>query len=271
MSRRGVDPIFSTTTPIRYCNYSGGGTGFFFNYNDRTFLVTNRHVVAPDDEDVTPDEAFVWFRDSTNPGNARRNRIRINADGEPRWRGHPAGAENVDLAVIPLHPRFNTLDELLDEETETHSGNFSFTPEHFLHENIGVEEHVSIIGYPGDFMDRSTRFPVRRNALISSPYGHGFESRPFFLTDARMHPGTSGSPVVMSTGGVYTSHGDVPDGRQKGHYLLGIHSATFYGTGFEEQNNSDDDPSSDSGEQNFKLDLNVAWYAELLLDILGDS
>ena len=117
-------------------------------------------------------------------------------------------------------------------------------------------------------MDKSTRFPVRRNALISSPYTHGFENQPFFLTDARMHPGTSGSPVIMDTGGMRMTHGDVPDHRSKTLYLLGVHSATFYGTNFEEQNQDGENSDDNSDERDFKLDLNVAWYSELLSDLL---
>ena len=265
MSGRGVDPVFSTTTPIRYRNEKGGGTGFFFNYEGRSYLVTNRHVVDPDDEDVNPTEADIWLRNQTNVGQVQRNPIRLSKDDSPRWKGHPDSSD-VDLAIIPINPRLSTLDDLVDENSKVRSGNLAFTPEYLIHENVQADQRVSIVGYPGDFFDRKTRFPIRRNALISTPYRVGFEGNPYFLTDARMHPGTSGSPVVMETGGMSFHWGDVPDNREKRLYLLGIHSATFYGTEYEEHSQQDG-PEDIEADDQFRLDLNVAWYPSLLLDI----
>jgi hypothetical protein len=73
----------------------------------------------------------------------------------------------------------------------------------------------------------------------------------------------------MNAGGMQRVHGDVPDHRSKSLYLLGIHSATFYATGFEEHNQeAEDGAGNKSNEQEFKLDLNAAWYPQLITDIL---
>ena len=130
MSQRNIDPVFSTTTPIRYCNHEGGGTGFFFNHENKTYLVTNRHVVDPDDEDINPEEAYIWLRNTTDIENANRNKIRINADGSLRWRGHPIHGEDIDLAIVPLNPRLSSLDDLFDDEESINSGNLAFTTDY---------------------------------------------------------------------------------------------------------------------------------------------
>lgn len=271
MKQRGIDPEFCTVTPIRYKEEDGGGTGFFLNRDGRTYLVTNRHVVDPDDNEVNPESAYIWLRNRNDLGTANRNAIRLVENDNPRWRGHPDDTTDVDLAVLPLHPRLSTLDDVHDEDTEVTSGSLAFTTEHFIHENVGVDQRVSIIGYPGDFMDRSTRLPVRRNALISSPYGYSFAGEPYFLTDARMHPGTSGSPVVMRSRGMQFHRGDVPDNRSKNLYLLGVHSATFHDSGFKEHelDEAEDKKKGEDDEHlQAKLDLNAAWYPGLINAII---
>ena len=271
MVEQVVNPVFSTTTPIRYRDERGGGTGFFLNYNGRTFIVTNRHVVEPDDEEVNPTEAYVWFRNATNVAETNRSAIRLVKDGSPTYYEHPEFPEDVDIALIPINPRLSSLDAVNDDSKSLNSGSLAFTPDHFIHENIKVDQRVSIIGYPGDFIDRVTRFPVRRNALIASPYGIGFEKNPYFVTDARMHPGTSGSPVVMEAGSMQVTQGDVPNNRSKSHYLLGVHSATFYGASLKEQSTESGDGEIDPQTQrDIQLDLNVAWYPDLISEILND-
>lgn len=271
MVQRAVSPVFATTTPIRYRGEPGGGTGFYLNYKGRTFIVTNRHVVKPDDEEINPTEAHVWFRDATNIAEANRLSIRLLKNGSPTYFEHPEFPEDVDIVLIPINPRLSSLDAVDNDSESLNSGSLAFTPDHFIHENIKVDQRVSIIGYPGDFVDRVTRFPVRRNALIASPYAIGFEENPYFLTDARMHPGTSGSPVVMEAGSMQVIQGDVPDHRSKNYYLLGVHSATLYGASLKQQLTESEDGETDShAQRDIQLDLNVAWYPDLISDILCD-
>jgi len=77
-----------------------------------------------------------------------------------------------------------------------------------------------------------------------------------------MHPGTSGSPVVMDVGAMQTTHGEVPSHRNKSLYLIGIHSATFYGTSLDEQRLEERIEAGREIEEeaDIQLDLNVAWY-----------
>ena len=269
MSQRAVEPIFATTTPIRYKSVEGGGTGFFLNHNGETYLVTNRHVVDPEDE--SPDQARIWFRNYRDIANTNHFDISLSGGDSKDWFGHPESAD-IDLAVIPLDTRLSSVDDVGSQNHMT--GSLAFTRQHYIHENISVDNRVVILGYPGDFVDKTTLFPVRRNALISSPYGTRFNGSPFFVTDARMHPGTSGSPVLMQAGGMMMTSGDVPEERSKGVYLLGVHSATFYRSERGESENEDQlwsethDDSENGDEQPTKYELNVAWYPELIDDVL---
>ena len=258
--------MFSTTTPIRYQNRKGGGTGFFLNYNDETYLVTNRHVIDPDD--ASPSQARIWFRDFGNLTETNHYDISLSLGDGSDWFGHPE-SEEVDLAVIPLNMQLSTIDEVRDEDHNT--GSLAFTRQHYIHDNITVDNKVRILGYPGDFVDRTSLFPVQRNALIASPYGYPFDGDPYFVTDARMHPGTSGSPVLFDTGGMLHTTGDVPKDRLKDMYLLGVHSATFYDVSSSDigQNDQHWETTQKRSEGNpTKYELNVAWYPKLIDDIL---
>jgi hypothetical protein len=102
---------------------------------------------------------------------------------------------------------------------------------------------LAIIGYPLGFHDEIHNLPVYRKAMIASCYGVNFSGLPYFLIDANLHPGTSGSPVVNSHHTLFKER----DGKE-GYALFGVHSAEHI---------VDQDP----------LGLNVVWYAYLLVEI----
>ena len=55
---------------------------------------------------------------------------------------------------------------------------------------------VLIVGFPLGVHDTLHRLPVARQSVIASAFGIRFQGKGYFLTDARMHRGTSGAPVV---------------------------------------------------------------------------
>jgi len=252
--RRPIDPEFATTTPIRYPDGQGGATGFFLNYEGETYLVTNRHVFEPDD--FTPLEIRIWLRDFKNELSTNHYDIDVYRNGTANWYGHP-DSEDVDIAVLPINPVLSTIDEMIAGDSVT--GSLAFTENYFIPDAVQLNGSEAIVGYPGDFIDSTTYFPVRRNAVIASPYGLDFDGDPCFVTDARMHSGTSGSPILL-TNPLQTKKGYSMSEDQKGKkvYLLGVHSATFYGG-----NDIDD-----TEEKEWRYDLNLGWYPELIKDIL---
>jgi len=105
-----------------------------------------------------------------------------------------------------------------------------------------------VVGFPLGFHDVLHHLPVARQAAVASSYGLRFQGEGYFLTDARTHRGTSGSPVVMRIANPEPVHGDLP------WMLLGVHSARL-----------------DVGTRDMELDealgLNCAWYADILLTL----
>jgi hypothetical protein len=246
--RREIDPVFGTTTPIKYPDSMGGATGFFFNYQGVTYLVSNRHVFRPDD--FTPLEIRIWLRDYGNPTNARPQTIDLYKGETPIWHSHPESDE-IDVAVLPLDFRLSTLGDVVNQEFKT--GTLAFSREHFIHEAVTLNGSEVIVGYPGDFIDTTTLFPVKRNAILASPYGLDFDEDPCFVTDARMHKGTSGSPIVLNNPLMRRQGYDLPDNRDKSVYLLGVHSATYYKKKIDSEETGD-----------WRYDLNAGWYPETI-------
>jgi hypothetical protein len=81
---------------------------------------------------------------------------------------------------------------------------------------------------------------VVRQASIASSFGIRFQGQGYFLTDARMHRGSSGSPV-LGTGG---------DRNRR--CLLGVHSSRM-------------DMATRDAVLDESLGLNCAWYADVLI------
>jgi hypothetical protein len=130
----------------------------------------------------------------------------------------------------------------------------SFTPYHLVTEfdQIEVGTAVLIVGFPLGFHDNLHHLPVARQAVIASAFGIRFQGQGYFLTDARMHRGTSGAPVVARVTTERSGRADFP------WMLLGVHAARM-------------DVSNRDIDEDERLDLNCAWYADVLLTLTDES
>ena len=164
------------------------GTGFFYsNPKDDLFLITNRHVIKDESSWYIPN--IVRLSLHTNRDNLRQNRdydIPLYDNAEPRWREpHPFA----DVVAIPLDREDIKEQGLVIE---------SFSDVEFdtkLHLEIG--EDILVMGYPlGCYYDNVFNLPVIRSGTLASAYPVPYQGKPHFLIDARLHKGTSGSPVI---------------------------------------------------------------------------
>jgi len=239
-----IEPILLTATNV--LTFEGkrrltNASGFFFERADRLYLVTSLHVLIDESAKHFPDRIEIELH--TNPENLADSTgfsIPLYRDGMAIWRQATDTAGQVDIAVI----------ELDREAMPKPSVYRAFTPAHLLLETDRVEVGMSllVVGFPLGFHDSLHHMPVVRQAIIASSFGLRFQGEGYFLTDARMHRGTSGSPVVLRAGGKENLPGDL-DWK-----LLGIHSARL-----------------DVGSRDLQLDealgLNCAWYADILLTL----
>ena len=112
-----------------------------------------------------------------------------------------------------------------------------------------VGDRLAIPGFPLGFYDTVHHLPVVRQAGIASSFGVRFQGNGYFLTDARMHRGCSGSPVLARVE-------QAAAGRPRW-CLLGVHSSRM-------------DMKTRDTALDESLGLNCAWYADVITALTTD-
>jgi S1-C subfamily serine protease len=239
-----VEPLLLTAARILTFDLQRpltNASGFFFEREERLFLVTSRHVVSDETSKHFPSHLEIELHnDPDNMAASTGFAIPLYRDGKSLWRQGTDSAGGIDVAVIEI-------------DRGALPGKFAyraFTPQHLLGtlDRVSVGTSLLVVGFPLGFHDTLHHMPVARHAIIASSFGLRFQGEGYFLTDARTHRGTSGAPVVMRATEANTRIGDLP------WILLGVHSARL-----------------DVGTRDLKLDealgLNCAWYADILLTL----
>lgn len=236
-----TETLLLTTTRVLTFGPAGpltAASGFFFERDDRLFLVTSRHVLIDPPSGHFPDRIEIELHtDVSNLTQAVRHSLPLYRAGRALWHQGRDGGGEIDMAVLEV-----------DRGALPPTAVFEcFSADHLQGrlDEVQVGSSVLIVGFPLGFHDTLHHLPVVRQAVIASSFGLRFQGHGYFLTDARTHRGTSGAPVVMRDTG---STARLP------WKLLGIHSARM------------DMGSRDLG-QDESLGLNSAWYADMLLTL----
>src|SRR5579862_4088672 len=236
-----IEPLLLTT--VRVSTFDGkrlltGASGFFFEREGRLFLVTSRHVMIDAPSKHFPNRIEIELH--TDDKDLRRSTsmsVLLHLDGRSVWHQAKDAGGEIDVAVIELDRAALPQSVMLR----------CFTPAHLQRslQEVEVGTSLLIVGFPLGFHDALHHLPVVRQAVIASSFGLRFQGLGCFLTDARMHRGTSGAPVVMRS---HSTDAQLP------WKLLGVHSSRM-----------------DMGSRDLQLDetlgLNCAWYADILLTL----
>ena len=236
-----TDPLLFTGVCVRTFERRQlltNASGFLFERDERLFLVTSRHVMADESSRHFPDGIEIELHvDANNMARSTGFFIPLYHNGRSVWRqGLDFGGE-VDVAVIEI-------ERSALPPTAVYR---AFTPRHLAGpaDSIEIGSALLVVCFPMGFHDTLHHVSVVRHAIVASAFGLRFAGKGYFLTDARMHRGTSGAPVVMRM-----ADSDTP-GNGLHWKLLGVHSARL-----------------DVGTRDFVLDdslgLNCAWYADIL-------
>lgn len=233
-----ADPLlFSVTRVSTFLGTTAltAASGFFFERAGRLFFVTSRHVLMDAQSRHFPDRVeLIIHTDVVDLTKFIAVSILIYREGKSTWRqGNDSGGDidvavlEIDRAILPPNAviRPFTLDQVRDSPA-----------------GVRLGQSALIVGFPLGFYDTLHHLPVARHATVASAFGVRFQGQGFFLTDARMHRGASGAPVVIHDP---DAKGELP------WRLLGIHSARL-----------------DMGTRELGVDdtlgLNCAWYAGIL-------
>lgn len=221
-------------------------TGFFFERDDKLYMVTSRHVFFDEPSHHFPDTFQIELHTSAeNAAQTVKFSIPLYGDGTSLWRqGFDDGGE-IDVGLIELFR------SRLPDPCVLHA----FTDQHLLDtatHQPAVGSSLLIPGYPLGFSDTLHALPVVRHAIIASSYGMRFQGQGYFLTDARTHRGSSGAPVLMRPRQGVTGENGLNC------YLLGIHSSRL-------------DVVTRDTNLDEALGLNCAWYADILMTLTDGS
>jgi hypothetical protein len=233
-----IEPLLLSTT--RISTFDGervltAGTGFFFQREDRLYLVTSRHVLHDPGPGHVPDR--ISFAVHTSADDLRRTAtcsLMLYVQGKSQWVEASDSGGRIDVAAIQLPAGTLPPDAIVH----------AFTPDHIEvdHDAVRVGCPILLVGFPLGFYDVTHQLPIVRRGSIASAFGVRFQGQGFFLTDARMHRGASGAPVLLQR-----SDG----GGGLDWTLLGVHSARM-------------DMATRDTVQDDLLGLNCAWYADIL-------
>lgn len=220
-----------------------GATGFFFEREGRLYLITNRHVVLDEASGHRPDRLEIELHvDADDVARIAQLSIPLYRGAQALW--HECGDRSGSIDVIAMELERGALPTAAPIQT--------FTPADLVADldQFEVGHRVVIVGFPLGFHDTFHHLPVARQAVIASSFGIRFQGHGYFLTDARMHRGTSGAPVVARIGNQRDGRAGLP------WTLLGIHAARM-------------EADSRDATQDGRLDLNCAWYADVLMTLTG--
>ena len=233
------EQLLLTTT--RLSTFAGerplsAASGFFFAREERLYLVTSRHVLHDPTTSHLPDRIELTLHlDRELLAQTTVASLPLYANGTALWRQAKDSGGEVDVAVLPVDRQALPPQAVME----------CFTPENLAHALDSVETGslVLVPGYPLGFFDTVHHLPVVRLGCVASSFGVRFQGKGFFLTDARTHRGSSGSPVVQRLNGT---------GMALPWRLLGVHSSRM--------DMNDRDAAADES-----LGLNCAWYADVVL------
>jgi S1-C subfamily serine protease len=250
-----ISELTATVTHVRCFKKGkqrGVASGFFYVHADNLYLITNRHVVIKEEDDYFPDE--LRMRLHTNPNDIRQNddySIALYDNQKPLWLEHPVGRRHIDVIAFPLDTSQIKLRFFV----------IAYSASDHIPQNVDISigEDVLVVGYPLGFHDTLHNLPIVRNAVLASVYPVPFQGNPILLIDARLHRGTSGSPVLTKpTSILHHTDGSTDMLNKTVTFLVGVHSATF-------------DIEGRDPEQDEPLGLNAVWFASLIPEIITQS
>ena len=251
------------------------GTGFFYNVIDTLksnawskingiWLITNRHIVLQKDfmnRESLP-ELFTFYMRKLGDSSLLWEPIQLSAN-ELRKRLKIFEDSTIDVVAIDVQ-------DLLMKKTMSDKSVIQWQgvskndlPDENP-QNIQVTDDVSIVGFPLGFYDNLNLFPIVKTGSIASRWGFGYNGNPYFLIDAKLFPGSSGSIVISKPANfMVDTSGTLFSSKSKQYIFLGIYSGEPHLMPTE---------TFDTGDliiqKKRKYDVGIVWYSSLIPELV---
>lgn len=194
----------------------GTATGFFYEHNDKLYIITNRHVVEFSTKEADAKLIFKVHQDSLDMTKQLSVTIPLNEKGKVKWYGY--SDSSIDVVAIPVEK------SLFANCIIFPLGLKNFPPKNLL---LGIGEELFAVGYPRGFTDQKNLTPIVKTTVVSTPPEIPFEGKPMMLLDGNLLPGMSGSPIITKPSKMRNIERGFSVSNKKEFYLIGIHSASF--------------------------------------------
>lgn len=274
------DAIHGISTLIQVQTAAGGsqGTGFFYQQLspsdpnkdgqwraiENAWLITNRHVLlprSPAGESIPISLTFhlrkviggaiVW-EPITIDQSSLISRARLHANPE------------IDVCAILV---LDLITEKLKSGGE-YLNWYGVSSDTLAGQNK-IKPHAAsdavVVGYPRGFYDQVNVFPIVKSGIIASRWGANFQGQPYFLIDAKLFPGSSGSIVISKPTDVVVENGQVFHSKEKQFAFLGIYS----GEPYQEHSPIELDDLTIIRKTGFNV--GIVWYGHLVEEILASG
>lgn len=279
-----LDDKFNTISTIITTSYQGRtsqGSGFFFQEQgakdpekeggqwvkiEKLWLITNKHVLLSKDSSGVyhvPD-SFTFHLRKINGSKIEWFPVTLtNADIKKRAKIHTndivdiAAVEIVDLITDLIKDKKNNLTQWTAVSEENLPGNNKI--------DIEVSDETITLGYPKGFYDQLNLFPIVKSGVIASRWGANFNGNPYFLIDAKLFPGSSGSLVISRPVNQITHGGQTFTSKDKQFAFLGVYS----GEPFKQSAPVEFDDMTIIRKDGFNV--GIVWYSNLVIEIVKNG
>lgn len=268
----GISTPIICTSPIG----SSQGTGFFYQklgqkdpakdqqwvVVEETWLVTNRHVVLNKVKSIEhiPESLQLHLR-KISEGQIIWDPI-ILAKDDIRERILLHSDPEVDICAIRI---LDLLTEKLksgDKYLNWSSVSKNDFPGDTTKINPEVSSDAIVVGYPYGFYDKHNLFPICKSGIIASRWGARFDGKPYFLIDAKLFPGSSGSIVLSKPIDFVVKKGKTYYSDEKQFAFLGL----FSGEPYEQLPAVELDDITILRKASYNL--GIVWYSYLVEEII---
>ena len=213
----------------------GTATGFFFESNERIYLVSNWHVFSgrepatgqPKDKKngLTPNHISLRFHPTDDLLIIAKMSIPlVNNDESPVWIQHKIHGKNVDVAAIEIDL------QAYSKEVGRKMEVFAINKVSQVHDmKIPPGSDVVVLGFPLGIM-KTGLFPVWKRASVATEMDFDIDGLPSFIIDTATREGMSGSPVfARSTNSYITRSNSMSMGSGPYNQFLGVYSGRYVG------------------------------------------
>lgn len=285
-----IDQKILGTTTIVESKYGDGaksskGTGFFYSEIAKeaegpvskeglgwhkiegVWLITNRHVVFPRVNNV--DGTYNELIPDSFSFNLREFR-----EGKIEWVPIELSRDNL-INRIKLHPLSYVdvvaikiddlqMDLIMKDPDRQFINSTNLSNQQLPSESpVKVEctSDIVVCSYPYDFYDKENKFPIVKSGIVASAWGSSFNSRPTFLIDAQLFPGSSGGLVLSKPIDMAMIDGKMMTSKEKQFIFLGIYSGQYSHTTID----------AHGKENKESFGLGIVWYSYLIPQIIENG